>query len=326
MAHWKLSIQASIQASIHRQAINPVNHHNLERIDALLRQARVVCAGRVAWFEEIDSTNSWLMKQHQIDDENQSDTHGDIHRDIHGRVCLAELQTAGRGRRGRVWRASRSSSVLLSLGWHLGAVASAGLSLVSGLAIIDGLRRTGIDGVGLKWPNDVMSGGKKLGGVLTELSGEHCVVGMGINVAMPSDNDADNNAPDAPDAVDETADENAPRTDLKSLGHDIDRDALAANLIIAHCHYLQHFCRGGFAQFVTEWNELNVHQGRAVSVRSSRASGSASSRSCDGIVRGVDRDGALLIDHNGTRRRLISAQVRIRPLDERMRESCANES
>ena len=306
MAHWTLSIQASIRS----QAINPVNHHNLERIDALLRQARVVCAGRVAWFEEIDSTNSWLMKQRQIDGEN----HGDTHRDIHGRGCLAELQTAGRGRRGRVWRASRSSSVLLSLGWHLGAVACAGLSLVSGLAIIDGLRRTGIDGVGLKWPNDVMSGGKKLGGVLTELSGEHCVVGMGINVAMPPDNDA--------------AADNAPRTDLKSLGHDIDRDALAANLIIAHCHYLQHFCRGGFAQFVTEWNELNVHQGRAVSVCSSAASGSASSssRSCDGIVRGVDRDGALLIDHNGTRRRLISAQVRIRPLDERMRESCAHES
>ena len=266
-----------------------MNDHNPERINALLRQAGVVCAGRVHCFGEIDSTNSWLMKQ----------------RDIHGRVCLAEWQTAGRGRRGRAWRAARSSSVLLSLGWHLGDVASAGLSLVSGLAIIDGLRRAGIDSVGLKWPNDVMSCGKKLGGVLTELSGEHCVVGMGINVATP------------PGDSDHAADENLLRTDLKSLGHDLDRDEFAANLIISHCHYLQRFCRGGFAQFVTEWNELNVHHGMAVSVCPAPGSSSAAlAMSGDGIVRGVERDGALIIDQNGIRRRLISGEVRISPIDQ----------
>ena len=259
-----------------------LGNHNLGRINALLGQAGVVSAGRVDWFEEIDSTNSWLMKQRGIHDDN--------HDGIHGRVCITEWQTAGRGRRGHMWRASRSSSVLLSLGWHLGAAASAGLSLVSGLSIVDGLRHAGIDSVGLKWPNDVMVQGKKLGGVLTELRGDHCVVGMGINVASPDDDIA--------------------RADLKSLGHNPDRDVLAAALIISHCRYLQRFCDGGFAQFIEEWNGLNVHQGLAVSVESPVMSGT-------GIVCGVDQDGALIIDQNGIRQRLISAESRIRPLADR---------
>ena len=265
-------------------------NHNPERINALLGEAGVVCAGRVDWFGEIGSTNSWLMAQ----------------REIHGRVCIAELQTAGRGRRGRSWRAPRSGSVLLSLGWNLGGVGGAanadiaGLSLVSGLAIVDALRGAGVDSVGLKWPNDVMVRGQKLGGVLTELSGDHCVVGMGINVA----------APPSPDP----APGDMPRTGLKSLGHPVDRDALAAALIVSHCHYLERFCGGGFAQFVEEWNALNVHRGLRVSVESPSAS-------FDGIVRGVDRDGALLIDRDGVRRRLISGEASVRPLEKHDRST-----
>ena len=240
----------------------------------MLHQAGVVSAGRVAWFEEIGSTNSWLMGQ----------------RDIHGRVCLAELQTAGRGRRGRSWRAAPSSSVLLSLGWHLGDAAPAGLSLVSGLAIVDGLRRAGVDSVGLKWPNDVMARGKKLGGVLTELRGARCVVGMGINVT-----------PASPDRECTTP----ARIDLKTLGYDGDRDGLAAALIVAHCRYLRRFCGGGFGQFVEEWNGLNVHRDRPVRVELPAASFA-------GIVRGIDPCGALIVDQDGVRRRVISAEASIR--------------
>ena len=253
--------------------------HNLERIDALLRAAGVVCAGKVAWFGEIDSTNSWLMQQ----------------RSVHGRVCLAELQTAGRGRRGRSWRAPRSSSVLLSLDWRLAgsAAAWAGLSLVSGLAVVAGLGRVGVDSVGLKWPNDVIARGRKLGGVLTELSGGRCVVGMGINVALP---------PPDPALV-------VPAwIDLKTLGHDVDRDALAAALMVSHCDYLRRFCDHGFAAFVAEWNDLNVHRDRPVSVESP-------TESFQGIVRGVDAGGALLIDRDGVRRRMVSGEVSLRAAD-----------
>ena len=252
--------------------------HSLERIDFLLQRAEAESAGRVTWFEQIDSTNSWLMAQ----------------RDIHARVCLTECQTAGRGRRGRVWQAPRASAVLLSIGWDLGAAAAAnaasGLSLVSGLATIDGLRRAGVCSIGLKWPNDLIAHRGKLGGVLTELRGAQCVVGVGINVVEPPPSEA------------QTA---HPRTDLQSLGHDIDRDVLAAQLIAAHCRYLRRFCRHGFARFAGEWNRLNVHRGQLVRVE-------LPTESFSGIVRGVDDDGALIVERDGVRRRVISSEASVR--------------
>ncbi|MDD9857362.1 MAG: biotin--[acetyl-CoA-carboxylase] ligase [Gammaproteobacteria bacterium] len=253
-----------------------MSHHHPERINALLARAGVAAAGRVSWFGEIDSTNTWLMRQPEV----------------HARVCLAEWQSAGRGRRGRSWRAPRSSAVLLSIGWNLGGANAAGLSLVSGLAVVAALRRAGIHSVGLKWPNDVMvRSGKmesKLGGVLTELSGTRCVVGVGINVKMPASDCA------APG-----------RADLQSLGYAADRDQLAADLIIAHCRHLQRFCRLGLAPFVDEWNRLHVHRDRAVSVRLPR-------ELLHGIARGIDRHGALTIDQDGGRRRIISGQASVR--------------
>ena len=257
--------------------------HSLERIDVLLQRAGAESAGRVTWFEQIDSTNSWLMAQ----------------RDIHARVCLTEWQTAGRGRRGRVWQAPPTSAVLFSIGWNLGAAAGAasGLSLVSGLAAVDGLRRAGVCSIGLKWPNDLLARHGKIGGVLTELRGAQCVIGVGINVAEPS-----------PSATPPTGAATAyPRTDLQSLGHDIDRDVLAAHLIAAHCRYLRRFCRHGFAGFAGEWNRLNVHRGQLVRIE-------LPTESFSGIVRGVDEDGALIVEQDGVRRRVISSEASVRAI------------
>ncbi|MGR3914181.1 MAG: biotin--[acetyl-CoA-carboxylase] ligase, partial [Gammaproteobacteria bacterium] len=160
-----------------------------------------------------------------------------------------------------------------------------GLSLLSGLAAVDALRRAGIEGIGLKWPNDLIAEGKKLGGVLTELRGGDCVIGIGLNVMMPPMARA--------------------WTNLQALGYEIDRDALAAGLIISHCRLLRRFCSGGFAQFVDAWQRLNVHHGRAVSAQSPRAR-------IDGIARGIDERGALLIERRGEVRRVISGEVSLR--------------
>ncbi len=276
--------------------------HNLRRMDGWLRQAGVEAAGRLSGFAEIDSTSAWLVQQP----------------DAHGRVCLAEHQTAGRGRRGQAWRAAPSSSVLLSIGWRLGAASVAGLSLLSGLAAVAGLRGAGIEAVGLKWPNDLMADGKKLGGVLTEVVGEHCIIGVGINVAMRSgwgaaaesdSADSDAAADAAAAAESESSAIDQPWTDLKSLGYDLDRDALAASVIIAHCHYLRRFCGRGFSSFAAAWNRLNVHRGQRVSVRLPQ-------ESFTGAVLGVADDGALMVDHHGAPRRIISGAARIRPLEQ----------
>ena len=270
-------------------------NHDPAKIDEILRHAGVVSAGKITWFSEVDSTNNRLMQQRK-------------NHDIHGEIHLTERQTAGRGRRGKSWRTARSGGILMSVGWRLGDAKPSGLSLVSGLAVVAALREIGVESVGLKWPNDIMANGKKLGGVLTEISGGQGVIGVGINVADSPDNDTDTAADNSTDTGGNNAADTAddlPRTNLKSLGYDVDRDALAAALIISHCRYLTRFCDAGFAQFVAEWNALNIHKDRAVWIQSP-------SESFAGIVRGVDADGALLLDADGDRRRLISGDASIR--------------
>lgn len=276
-----------------------MREHNVQRINEILRGAGVVCAGRVHWFARVDSTNSWLLRQGEV----------------HGRVCITEAQSAGRGSRGRIWRAWRGA-VLVSIGWRLEgeggvAVPASGLSLVSGLAVVEAVRKTGGGGgaeggtegfgVGLKWPNDLLAQncgeglrGKKVGGILVELKEGNAVIGVGLNVCPPMDAEAG------------IAEEAGAWADLQSLGYgggDGYRDALVANLLIAHCDYLQRFCATGFGQFVGEWNALNVQQGMAVSV-------TLGDEVMRGVVEGVDAEGALLLRQNRARRRIISSQAR----------------
>ena len=171
-----------------------MTHHQPEKIEALVRDALPGARLRLEWFEEIDSTNTYLLAQPDVDK----------------RVVLTECQTLGRGRRGRRWSAPPSSSVMLSLGWHLGGRSPSGLSLVVGLAIVDALAGLGVRGVGLKWPNDLVTESGKLGGVLVELNGERSVLGMGINVNIPTSSELGITQP---------------FTDLNSMGYLPDRDA-----------------------------------------------------------------------------------------------------
>lgn len=260
--------------------------HDVTKINALLTRAGAVAAGRVDWFERIDSTNTWLLRQ----------------ADAHARVCIAEWQSAGRGRRGRVWRAAAGGAVLLSIGWNLGGADAAGLSLVSGLAVVSALRKLGVESARLKWPNDVMAGGGKLGGILTELNGARCVIGMGVNVAAAS--------PESPPAPpDSPAD--PPRIDLHALGFDLDRDRLAAELIAAHCDYLRRFCAAGLPAFVDEWNAAHAYRGRAVAVQLP----GPGAESFHGIARGIDAAGALIVEAAGGARRVLSGEARVRAVD-----------
>lgn len=104
-----------------------------------------------------------------------------------GSVLVADVQTAGRGRRGRSWLSSPDNSLTFSLLWRLPpAVRSAGLSLAVGLAVAQALESLGARGVGLKWPNDIWLLGQKLGGVLIEVAfdsnGLGLIIGIGLNL------------------------------------------------------------------------------------------------------------------------------------------------
>lgn len=111
--------------------------------------------------------------------------------DIGGHVLIAEDQTAGRGRHGRIWSASPRAQITMSVGVRLDDVPTAGwgwLSLATGLAVVDAVATVTTVEPGLKWPNDVLANGDKLAGILAEVAQPFAVVGLGLNVhAAPAD-------------------------------------------------------------------------------------------------------------------------------------------
>ena len=111
----------------------------------------------------------------------------------HFAVCVAEVQNAGRGRRGRSWVAPFGSGICMSVGWQFAEAPPtfSALSLAVGVAVVKAFRRLGIQGVGLKWPNDLQWQDRKLGGILIEMRGESAgpaqvIIGIGINMHMPA--------------------------------------------------------------------------------------------------------------------------------------------
>lgn len=218
--------------------------------------------------------------------------------DANSRALFALEQTAGRGRRGRHWTARPGDSLTFSLRHRFDGRADAlsGLSLAVGVALADALAAQGFDGIALKWPNDLMRAGGKLGGILIELStspgdaaATTAVIGIGLNLAPPPD--ADYAYPPAA-LFDGTPD----RDDWSSV---------AAAAVDALAIALPRFAAEGFAAFHERWNRCNLHAGREVTV-------SGDGRSMRGVCLGADRDGALLIDCGGRIERVLAGDVSLR--------------
>lgn len=216
-----------------------------------------------------------------------------------GTVAVAEFQNAGRGRQGRPWYAMPGAALTLSLLWRFpgGANTLAGLSLAVGVALRRAMTKLGARGVGLKWPNDLMWRGGKLAGILIELQGDAlgptaAVIGIGINVRLP-------------EVLRRRIEQEA--ADLESAcGRLLDRNEATAEVLLALVAALGRFASDGFAAFQDEWVAAHVYEGQQVTVilpDSTRETG---------IARGIDREGALLLDAGGRTRRFHSGEVRLR--------------
>ena len=220
----------------------------------------------------------------------------------HFDACLAEFQSAGRGRRGRHWVAPFAAGLCLSVSWsYRDAPGTLGaLSLAAGVAALRALGRLGFARLSLKWPNDILCGDAKLGGILIDLRGEaagpaYVVVGIGINVRLPQA------------ARERLAAEGAEATDLAALGGVPARNELAAVLIAELAQALVEFGARGLAAFMAEWQAADALAGRAVRVLHG-------GEPLEGLARGVDGDGALLLEIGGARRRILSGEVSVRPV------------
>ena len=215
-----------------------------------------------------------------------------------GTVLAAEAQTAGRGRRGRVWVSPVGGALAFSLLWRFeqGAAGLAGLSLAVGVALARALHGCGA-AAQLKWPNDVLVGGAKLAGILIELQGDASgpsavVIGIGLNVAL---------SPAARAAIDQ------PVTDLaESCAAPPGRNALLAALLGELHTTLTAFADQGFKPFAREWERHHAYQDRRVTATL------PDGRTLSGVARGVADDGALLIEAGGKAQRLVSGEVSVR--------------
>lgn len=200
-------------------------------------------------------------------------------------AVLAEHQQAGRGRRGRAWQSPFGSNLYLTLAREFTSAARLeGLSLAVGVAVAEVLENTGLAGrVQLKWPNDIQCNGRKLGGVLVELAGDldascMAVIGIGLNGAMPA-------------AVAEGIDQ--PWTDLRGeTGAPLERNLLAGQLLGHLMQVLELFAERGFAGLRKRWERYDCCIDRPVRVE-------LAGRQVQGIARGVDARGALLVEHDG---------------------------
>ena len=213
-----------------------------------------------------------------------------------GTVVIATEQTAGRGRRGRSWFASPGDSLTFSLLWRFAqGTAPAGLSLAIGVAVARALQRVGADQTALKWPNDILPGGRKLGGILIELvpgAPHAAVIGIGINLHLPAGMPADVRVTSAALCADaQVADENA----------------LYAALLGELLTTLESFAGAGFAALRPEWIKRHAFQDDRVSLASDFGAPRL------GICRGVDADGALLLEVDGQVERILSGEVSLRP-------------
>lgn len=264
----------------------------LELLDAeaIKRQLSKQAQKRLSGLElhpVISSTNRYLLETYP---EKQYES---------GYVCIAESQTDGRGRRGRQWVSPFASNIYLSMVWRCadGPAALAGLSLALGVAIMRVLSDFGARDIGLKWPNDIIWQGKKLGGILVEIAGEAngpCVLvaGIGINVKM---------------AYGAGTDIDQPWVDLRHiLGDKIPfRMDLVCRTIEQMMDILHDYPQRGFSAYQQEWNKWDVVRGRQVRL-------SLPNSEKTGVVKGVDTEGALLLDTGKSVERITSGEISLR--------------
>ena len=198
-------------------------------------------------------------------------------------LLAAENQTAGRGRAGRSWNSAIGDSLCFSLAWPFeGAIHRlTGLPLAVGVAVANALQQSGWP-VQLKWPNDLLLDGAKLGGVLIESAIDHhvktgsriwAVIGVGINVHPNAQRDA---TIDYPTAC------------LSSQA--LDRNNLLAKLADALCEMCVEFNLHGLRPFIDRWHELHAYQDQQVLLHES------GKLLHQGIARGINADGCLLLD------------------------------
>jgi BirA family biotin operon repressor/biotin-[acetyl-CoA-carboxylase] ligase len=234
----------------------------------------------------IDSTNSELMRRIQAKTALES-----------GTVIVAEMQQAGRGRRGRVWQSPFGANLYYSYFWRLddGLQAAMGVSIAVGLAVYDTIKALYNIELELKWPNDIYLNKQKLAGVLVELDGQpqgpcQLVLGIGINLQMPQS---------FSQHIDQAW------TDLSQHTQQLDKNELVASLTYHLENRLDQYRKSGLHTMHEQWNSLNAFAGECVELNTGH-------RSWRGICEGIDPQGGIRIRQDGEVKSYYGGEISLR--------------
>lgn len=227
----------------------------------------------------IDSTNQYLLDR--------------IDQLTSGDCCVAEFQSKARGRRGRKWFSPFGTNLYFSMYWRLeqGVAAAMGLSLVVGIVIADTLRTLSGQDIKVKWPNDLYLNDQKLAGILVELAGKtgdcaHVVIGVGVNLTMTN------------------PDTNIVNQKWANLGN-VDRNLLVAQVAKTLKSQLIEFEKHGLVPFINDWNRLDNFVNRPVKLL-------IGDNIIRGIAKGINDQGALLLEQNGKIEAHIGGEISLR--------------
>ncbi|HCX87160.1 MAG TPA: biotin--[acetyl-CoA-carboxylase] ligase [Gammaproteobacteria bacterium] len=273
------------EGDTHFKLVDNITPIDVGDLISQLEKANFPFARQAEVLDTVDSTSDWLNREH----------HGGM--DIHGKTCITEFQSAGRGRRGRNWRGSPYCHLMLSIGWRFQKEVTemAGLSLSIGVAIAECLKDITGAPVGLKWPNDLWCKERKLGGILVDLNallegGAFAVIGIGINLREPR--------------LDEF-DTGQPVTDLASNAQDdlASRATIIASVLGSIAQALDRFEQHHFLPDQARFNALDVFSGRKVRAESD-------GRPLEGVGAGADEQGRYRLRcADGTVATVISGDI-----------------
>ena len=268
------------------QLAEPIEMLDKGLITSHLTAAARAAANQIQILDTINSTNLYLMEMLSKGIKN-------------GHICFAEQQKSGRGRRGRTWISPFGRNIYLSIHWCylLPPARLSGASLAAGVAVIQALEKMGVRDLGLKWPNDVMWGNRKLAGLLLEVSGEqsgpsHLILGLGLNTNI-TEKEAS--------VIDQ------PCIDLSSIpgGGDISRNKLAAILLESLLDMLKRFEAEGLSAVRKVWRQYDIYSGKPVTLI-------LGEKRIHGIYQGIDDTGAVLINQNGKTVSFYGGEISLR--------------
>lgn len=283
LRNWGLEIES--QQGLGYRLASP-----LERLDESFLQSSLDVTTGLTVLGSTASTNAVAM---ELDPE--QDPH----------FVLAEHQTAGRGRRGRQWQSPFGSNLYLSVAWSWPAWPPdlPCLSLATGVMCARALTAVSLENVKLKWPNDLWADGKKIGGILIEQRGEfggacRVVVGVGINVSMQSTQASQIDQPWTTVNDRLVALDRAPAR----------RNDIAAELVRQLQSGLREFGEQGFQRFRDQWTSLDALRDAPVHV--------PDDPTLTGVGRGIDSQGAFILETSKGRQTLHAGDVSLRPAPE----------